>query len=120
MRGRLDLITFEGNDDLLITAHLKYECLGTNTIKRQYEYQQLFIEKMSESTVNKIRSATNKAWVLGNKQFKRKIEEQLKRRVAPVPKERIVNQKPIEKANKSIESDPINLKGENKYIPNIQ
>jgi len=36
-----------------------------------------------ENTLELIRSATNKAWVLGSERFKRQIENQINRRLEP-------------------------------------
>ncbi|MEO5655042.1 MAG: hypothetical protein ABIR00_03545, partial [Nitrosospira sp.] len=49
-------------------------------------YQQLFEYPISEESINAIREATNKAWVLGNDRFKQSIQEKLKRQVAPAAK----------------------------------
>lgn len=72
-----------GKADELIVPHLEYRRLGKTDDERQSAYRQLFKHHISESTVTEIREATNKAWVLGNERFKRRIQQQLERRVEP-------------------------------------
>jgi putative transposase len=56
--------------------------LNQTEAARQSAYRQLFKARIAERALADIREATNKAWVLGNGQFKRKAEEQLKRPAA--------------------------------------
>ena len=72
-----------GREDRLVTPHLEYQRLGKTWEEQQIAYRQLFRAKMAERTLDEIRQATNKAWVLGNDHFKRRIEAQLRRRVEP-------------------------------------
>lgn len=39
-----------------------------------------------DNTLELIRAATNKAWVLGSERFKRQVESQINRRVEPAPR----------------------------------
>ena len=72
-----------GSDDELVTPHRLYSRLGNSVEERQAAYRQLFRARVADKTLEAIRTATNKAWVLGDEHFKRKIESQLERRVAP-------------------------------------
>ena len=72
-----------GKPDDLLTAHVEYRRLGKTDDERQAAYRQLFKHHIPESSINEIREATNKAWVLGNDRFKQRIQKQLERRVAP-------------------------------------
>ena len=72
-----------GREDRLVTPHLEYQRLGKTWEEQQIAYRQLFRAKMAERTLDEIRQATNKAWVLGNDHFKCRIEAQLRRRVEP-------------------------------------
>jgi len=67
----------------LIQPHSCYQALGNNNQERQDNYQSLFDHKIPDYTLQEIRDATNKAWVLGNKNFKQQIEAQTGRRTAP-------------------------------------
>ena len=75
-----------GQPDNLVTPHLEYRRLGKTDEERQAAYQQLFKNRLSENGLAEIREATNKAWVLGNERFKRRIQKQLERRVEPSAK----------------------------------
>ena len=72
-----------GQSDDLVTPHLEYRRLGKIADERQSAYGQLFKHRVSEQSLNEIREFTNKAWVLGNDGFKRRIQKQLARRVEP-------------------------------------
>ena len=72
-----------GESNRLITPHNEYVRLGTNDITRQSAYRQLFAQCIPEKTLDEIRTATNKAWVLGSDVFKSQIEQKLKRAVSP-------------------------------------
>ncbi|TQV86652.1 transposase [Aliikangiella coralliicola] len=58
----------------LITEHPCYLSLGCNDLNRQSAYRALFDSQLSRSKLDEIRSATNRAWVLGGEKFKRDIE----------------------------------------------
>jgi putative transposase len=58
--------------------------LDNNDSGCQAAYRALFNQTLSETQINEIRDATNKAWVLGDGWFKERIQLQLARRVEPV------------------------------------
>jgi putative transposase len=72
--------------DNLVTPHPEYRHLGITDEECRSAYQHLFEYPLSEKSINAIREATNKAWVLGNDRFKQSIQEKLKRRVEPAAK----------------------------------
>ncbi len=73
----------QGQTNKLVTPHLEYRRLGKSDDERQAAYRQLFKSHIPENSLNEIRDATNKAWVLGNDRFKQRIQKQLERRVEP-------------------------------------
>ncbi len=75
-----------GQTDELITPHKLYRRLGPVAAERQKAYRQLFKHRISGDTVSAIRESTNKAWVLGNHRFQKKIERLTERRTAPRPR----------------------------------
>ena len=75
-----------GREDSLVTPHQLYQHLGKTGEERQSAYRQLFRAKIPDRILDEIRHATNKAWALGNNQFKRRIEAQLKHRIEPKAK----------------------------------
>ena len=75
-----------GHEDELVTPHLLYQSLAKTSQDRQFSYRQLFSREIPVETLDEIRNATNKAWVLGSDYFKDRIEEQLERRVMPSKK----------------------------------
>ena len=75
-----------GEEDALLTAHQEYTRLGRTAAEWQSAYRQLFRARIAEKTLEEIREATNKAWILGDNRFKHKIETQLKRRITPKPR----------------------------------
>jgi len=72
-----------GKDDPLIIPHPLYRALGQTAEARQMAYRQLFRTRLSEKTLQEIRAATNKAWVLGNERFKDQIFKLTGRQVMP-------------------------------------
>ena len=72
-----------GKIDKLITPHALYLSLGKYEESRQAAYMELFKERLSQSEINSIREATNKAWVLGSERFKQKVEKLSGRRATP-------------------------------------
>jgi len=72
-----------GEPSCLVTPHSLYTQLGADDEERQKAYRSLFRSRLSDETLNNIRLATNKAWVLGNDRFKEQIEKQLGRQVSP-------------------------------------
>jgi len=73
-----------GQPDEVVTPQREYSRLGKTNVQRQSVYRQMFEAQLAEKTLDEIRSATNKAWVLGSDHFKARIEQQLKRRVSPM------------------------------------
>ena len=78
----------EGKADQVLTPHAIYRRLGRTPRERQRAYQALFRKHLSGETLDEIREATNKAWVLGRDRFKKKIATITERRVAPLPRGR--------------------------------
>ncbi|MCP5275112.1 MAG: transposase [Burkholderiales bacterium] len=72
-----------GISSSLIKAHTIYSTLGMTPTTRQSAYRALFEHQIPERTLDEIRSATNKAWVLGNERFLQQIEDLTKRQVQP-------------------------------------
>lgn len=70
----------------LVTPHTEYMRLDKTPAARQAAYRQLFKHHLAESSMDEIREATNKAWVLGNDRFKQRVQKQLERRVEPSAK----------------------------------
>jgi putative transposase len=57
-------------------------CRWQNCIQRQSSYRVLFDQGIDDLTLEQIRDATNKAWVLGENRFKEQIEQQAGRRAS--------------------------------------
>jgi putative transposase len=72
-----------GQADELVIPHSEYLRLGRDEHERQSAYQALFSQVISETHINEIRDATNKAWALGDSRFKNSIQSQLVRRQEP-------------------------------------
>ena len=77
-----------GETQPLVTPHTLYQRLGRTGNERQSAYRQLFRAHLSQTDIDAIRTATNKAWALGNDRFKAKMENLAGRRSAPLPKGR--------------------------------
>lgn len=75
-----------GEASSLLMPHLMYEHLGNTPTQRQHAYRELFTTMLDTTTLDEIRQATNKSWVLGSDYFKEKIAAQLDRPVAPAEK----------------------------------
>lgn len=73
-----------GEEDSLVCPHREFRKLGQTGEERQSAYRQLFRSRIPDITLDEIRTATNKAWVLGGGRFQERIQKQLNRRVAPV------------------------------------
>lgn len=73
-----------GHGDDLVTPHVEFHRLGADDKERQSAYRALFNQSISETQINEIRDATNKAWALGDSRFKERIQLQLARRVEPI------------------------------------
>ena len=72
-----------GQPDALVSEHELYRCLGQSGRERSHRYHALFDESIGEETLEAIREATNKAWVLGNDRFRARIEDLVNRQTAP-------------------------------------
>jgi putative transposase len=67
----------------LITPHPVYKALGGNEATCHANYSALFKHHISGVEIEEIRTATNKAWVLGDNRFKIKVERLKNRQVQP-------------------------------------
>jgi putative transposase len=80
--------SYHGNalnkDVELLSPHHCYLSLGASKEARKQAYKYLFKHHIPELTLQKIRDATNKAWVLGENRFKQQIEQQTGRRAIPL------------------------------------
>ncbi len=72
-----------GKENQRVTPHHEYKRLGTTNESRQSAYRQLFCTRIPEMTVDAIREATNKAWVMGSNRFIAKVSRQIGRPVQP-------------------------------------
>ena len=70
-----------GKENLLLTPHLEYKRLGTPDQDRQSAYRQLFRARIPEKTLEALREATNKAWVMGGERFKASVSKKIDRPV---------------------------------------
>ncbi|HUQ82945.1 MAG TPA: transposase [Gemmatimonadaceae bacterium] len=77
-----------GTTDPLVTPHERYIALGGDQSARKSGYRALFRESLPDSTIDAIRSATNKGWALGSKRFRDEIAALLARRTQPGPRGR--------------------------------
>ena len=78
----------EGKAEPWLTPHALYQRLGRTAAERQKAYRELFRHKLSGETLDAIREATNKAWVLGSERFKARLARKIDRRIAPLPRGR--------------------------------
>ena len=67
-------------------AHSIYTALGRGKSSRQTAYRALFEHQIPERTVDEIRAATNKAWVLGSERFLQQIADLTQRQTQPKPR----------------------------------
>ncbi|PCI34063.1 MAG: transposase [Alphaproteobacteria bacterium] len=67
----------------LLSPHACYQALGQSSAERRTAYAALFQEALPDKTLEDIRSASNKGWVLGREDFKQQIAEALGRRTSP-------------------------------------
>lgn len=70
-----------GEYDELVVPQREYKKLAKTKSGRQALYRKLFRKKTDEETLMKLREATNKAWVLGDEKFRRKVAKKLSRAV---------------------------------------
>lgn len=75
-----------GRADGIVAPHPVYDALGPNPAARQAAYRQLFRRRIGAATLDEIRAATNKGWVLGTDRFRKAVEQVLDRPTAPRPK----------------------------------
>ncbi|MCF7992305.1 MAG: transposase [Thiohalocapsa sp.] len=75
-----------GADDELVHPHGAYKQLGRSVKARRDAYRESFETPLSDTFVQRLRDATNKAWVLGDESFCRHIEGKLNRRASPRPR----------------------------------
>jgi len=68
-----------GHTDRVLTPHELYMALGSDNADRQQGYLELFKDHIPARTLEEIRDASNKGWVLGSPHFIRRIEARLKR-----------------------------------------
>jgi putative transposase len=72
-----------GEDNNNLKPHQLYLRLSEVLAGRQAAYRELFKVQIEDRTLDELRDATNKAWVLGSGNFKQAIEKQLNRRMEP-------------------------------------
>jgi len=77
-----------GDSNGFLKSHRIYQQLGKEVKERKKAYRALFRRRLPLETIENIRSATNKAWVLGGDRFKKKMEKLSGRRVDPLPRGR--------------------------------
>lgn len=75
-----------GAADTLLRPHQEYRALGRAGEDRRSAYRELFEHQIDSVTIETLREATNKAWVLGDDRFCADIERKLNRRVSPKPR----------------------------------
>ncbi|WP_462322665.1 transposase [Halochromatium sp.] len=75
-----------GFEDELTQPHRVYRALGDTTMRQQQAYRAGFEYPLGEALIERIRTATNKAWVLGDEPFCLTIEDKLNRRAKPRPR----------------------------------
>ena len=72
-----------GKKNELVVSHDLYKRLGKNIKQRCDAYRALFDSDIPERTIEEIREATNKSWVLGSDYFKEIIEDKINRPMNP-------------------------------------
>jgi putative transposase len=75
-----------GAPDPLVSPHAAYDRLARSHKGRQAAYLKGFERSLDAALLTRIRDATNKAWVLGDADYCRQVEEQLNRRSSPRPR----------------------------------
>lgn len=83
-------VSYHGNvlekDIKLLKPHKCYQALGKTIPAQKTAYAALFKDQISEKTIDAIRHATEKSWVLGDNRFKEQIERAIGRRASPTPR----------------------------------
>jgi len=69
----------QGKIDKIITPQREYMKLAKTEGRRRSAYSKLFRKTLDTQILGDIRECTNKAWVLGNDKFKRKVTRQTNR-----------------------------------------
>ena len=77
-----------GEIDALVTPHVLYRALGSDSDGRRAAYRALLSLALSDETLKAIRDATNKGWTLGSRRFREEIAALVRRRAAPLRAER--------------------------------
>jgi putative transposase len=72
-----------GRPNGLVTMHELYRRLGRGQAERLDAYRQLFEQQLSTPELTRIRNATNKAWMLGDRRFREEIETIIDRQTSP-------------------------------------
>ena len=67
----------------LVVPHTMYRALGVTSKECCEAYSALFEVSLTQKTIEEIREATNKSWVLGSRYFKEKIKDKINRPVKP-------------------------------------
>ena len=75
-----------GIENHLLKPHSVYKELGVDELTCRTQYLALFSHPIPKADMEIIRTATNKAWVLGNDRFKAKVEKILNRQVQQKPR----------------------------------
>ena len=75
-----------GKPDTVVTPHNLYLRLGRDCVSRQEAYLGLFDRDLCEETLNDIRQATNRSWMLGSDQFCESIRPLINRQMQPKPR----------------------------------
>jgi putative transposase len=96
-----------GIADDLVTAHPLWLDLARDDRDRYNAYRQLFERPLSPRTIEEIRDATNKRWVLGDDAFRSTIQDRLGgRRAGPLPRGGDRKSEGFRISQISMESDP--------------
>ena len=74
--------------DEMITPHREFQRLGNSARERCDVYRELFREKISDATVDKITESALKGWALGDNKFAARMEKISGRRASQLPKGR--------------------------------
>lgn len=77
-----------GTADALLTPHLHYLHLGTDSGERLATYKAFVQEPMEAIKLAALRESTHKGWALGAGEFQARIEQLAQRRTMPLPKGR--------------------------------
>ena len=72
-----------GKQNSLVVPHKLYKQLGKDASDRREAYRELFSVNVPRKTVEEIREATNKSWILGGEYFKEMIEDKINRPMNP-------------------------------------